>query len=224
MRFFKALGLVALVTSGASLLHAQAFQFVFDEQGNATYVDSQTPTQNGYTAQSGTANYFTTTDPFGDVTGQILVYDLPELVFNGPVGIDEFGGGVGDVLWFTNQTDLTDAQTNGVVNGVNTNPDAYSGSDFGARNANLIIVYSDDVSTGYLADNGLPAWYPSDFTLSVGATENAADYFQYLADGLPYPNGNEYDGFSGTPEPASFSMLLIGVGAVGFGAWRRRRA
>lgn len=224
MIFLRAFGLAALVTGGTALLTAQTqntFIFQFDESGDASYIDSGAPTQftNTYTSDSGTVTYTVQQDPFGSAVGQILVYDLPEFVNNGAVGIQEFGAPentYGDVLWFTNQTDL-DA---GLAS-------SYTGADFGTQDANLMIFYSEDISTGYLADSGLPNTLYG--PVNDVASENADEIFQYLAagssPGSPGSSGtNEFDGLSGAPEPASFPTLLIGVAAFGLGAWRRRRA
>ena len=194
-------------------LHASSFAITFDENGNATYVDSGSPTQNGYGATTvacgsnfcGTATSGLETDPLGGTGGQVLVYDLPELVLSGPVGVLEPGGGsVSDVLWFTN--------SDGVSNG--------------QLNANFMIFYSGDLGGGALADSGLPTTliYSGQGAISDIATENADGTFQWLPDsGNLFPAGNEYDGLSNSaPEPATSSMFLLAAGVIGFGAWRRR--
>jgi hypothetical protein len=198
--FAIALGLLA----GTSAF-AGAIQVSFDENGNGTWQDTTSASQNGYSGTSGTLQFLYETDPTGSVGGNVLVYELPELVISGPVDVGEPGDTVGvtdtnpsDVLFFTNS------------NGVND----------GGADANLMIFYSGDIATGDLADTGLPSFAG---TLLDVADETPSGSFQWLPDsGNTFPNGNEYDGISETPEPASLSMMLIGAGILGFGAIRRK--
>ena len=189
---------------------AGAIQVSFDENGNGTYQDTQTPSQNGYSATSGAVSYLYETDPTGTVGGRVLVYELPELVRSGSVDVGEPGDTIG----------LDDPNPAAVIDFTNS-----SGTNDGGLDANLLIFYTND-GTASLADTGLPATAGSNFDV-VDLT--AVNTFQWLPDGgNTYPNGNQYDGSlapepgSLSPEPGSLSTMLAGAAALALGAVRRR--
>jgi PEP-CTERM motif len=218
MRFPKTFfcGVIAVAASmiAASPAFAGAIQVSFDEGGGGSYQDTVAPDQNIATygsATSGAIASFIGSDPYcvsnpaSCVGGNVLIYELPTLVISGAVSIGEPGSGAdvgstdptpSDVLFFTNAAGVND----------------------GGTDANLMVFYSL-AGDGAAADVGLPLNAAS---LIDKATENADGTFQWLPGGVTYPTNNEYDGFSGAPEPASLSMMLFGAGMLGFGAWRRR--
>lgn len=209
--FFAALLLVAATAP----MHADTFDLFFDENGNGLYTEtSGSPTANSYTDASGALLFTTPLDTIGGTGNNILIYKLPDFVLNGPVDIGESAGpGISDVLWFTNEADLAAAGAHTYVYGTPGTTDG--AGDFGTPNADLMIFFSGD-STGALADSGLPN------TVNVGAL---ADATNELADGsfIWLPGGNRYFGQSDeAPEPGSMSLLAVGAGLVGLGAWSRK--
>ena len=134
----------------------------------------------------------------------MLIYQLPALAASGTADVGEPGTKVGfgdahpsDIVFFTNS------------NGVNDH----------RLDANLIILYSADIGGGLLADTGLPSFAGS---LIESVSEDANGNFQYLPSLAPFPNGAEYDGFSGAvPEPGALTLIGLATATVRV---RRRRA
>lgn len=180
---------------------------MFDLYGNGIYADQCSSPNNfnpPYVNSTGNAVGYVGTDPTDQANdgggGNVLIYDLPEDVISGNVGVVGTASDTGDV-----GTDIDNAVyaitfTNG------------SGILDGAQDADLMIVYTDaDLPT--FAGDGLDL-------VNVDANGN----FTWLPDNFSYPSGNEYD-FSSTelPEPASLWMLTIGIGGLGLGVFRRRK-
>jgi len=215
MVFSKVLGYsvfaVALGTMAASQCFGSAIQLSFDENGNGTYQDTGTPTQNGYSNLTGTLVSELIADPYCTSTlvscvgGTVLAYKLPAMVISGPVDVGDLGQTVGladstpsDVIFFTTSSGVND----------------------GGLDANLMVFYSADTGGGALADTGLPS---NAGTFIDAVDENLFGSFQWLPDGPTYPTGNEYDGTSAeAPEPASISLLGAGLLLLGFSARKLR--
>ena len=141
-------------------------------------------------------------DPTGGVSGNVLVYNFQpaftaagaSATFFGDVPIAGFAGGLSDDLRFTN------AQG------------AKSGTS-----APLMIFYSFN-NLGNPADVGKISTSFL-YTQTPAATEAANGTFTYDSGG-GLPGGVIYEGQSDVPEPASVSMFLLGLGALGFGIFR----
>ena len=213
MNVLRALPVFAMaVTTFAATTAPAGILITFDENGNGTWDDTNAAPGQNYSSFSttgcvsgalscGTLAFTTAPDPTGSVGGNVLIYELPELVNAGPVAVGEPGDIVSsgdaspsDVLFFTTSQGITS----------------------GAGAANLMIYYSGD-NNGALADTGLPTGTFTDI-----ADEQANGTFQWLPDGTTFAaNANEYDGISDTPEPAS--VALIGFGMLGLGLVARKR-
>lgn len=144
---FKSIAATFVAAVAATLIAspANAFIFLFDENGNGCIgnVDFHCETSSPGVLES---------DPTGRVSGDVLVYSLPELVITGDVGIGEFGTNVlSDVLTFTNA----------------------NGDLSGAQDGDLMIFYSE-LGGGELADSGFP-----DKVFTIFATEDANGSFTY---------------------------------------------
>jgi PEP-CTERM motif len=194
-------GFAAMVILFGGVGQASAsFILHFDENGNGSY----TQTLSSGAVVSGTIVGVVTQDPSAPAGMMGLTYTLPELVNNGDVLVTEPGNPtapvISDLLRFTNNRgDLT----------------------VGHQTAGLLIYYSDieqgEANTD-LADlpfTTLPA-NQNGIISEVGPEGNNG--FDWL------PGGNEYVGISDAPEPATLTILGIGIaGMAGYG-WRRRKA
>ena len=138
-----AAGFVAAVAASLSASPAYAFAFQFDESGNGCVLNSDSHCET-------VSNGILGPDPTGRVSGDVLIFTLPDLVGEGDVGIGEFGTNtLSDLLTFTD--------ANGSLNSI----------------GNLMIFYSE-AGGGAAADSGLPVG-----EFSIGATENADGSFIY---------------------------------------------
>jgi hypothetical protein len=169
---------------------SDALVFYFDESGNGAFATNGGP----LTPDPG----ILATDPN---TGELaLLYQLPVLVNSGDVTVTEPGGGVSDLLRFTDR------------NGVET----------GNHDATQMFYYSDNLDgADSLADVGIPTILVANGTIAeVGPEGNNG--FDWQPDGAPYPTGNEYFGTSDTPEPGTMSLVGLGLGLT-FVAKRLRK-
>ena len=141
-----AAGFVAAMAACLSASPASAaFILSFDENGNGCLENSD---HNCTTPVVGTLE----ADPTGRVAGDVLVYQLPETVTTGDVGVGDFGTNtLSDVLTFTNA----------------------NGDTSGAFDGNLMIFYSE-LGGSDLADTGFP-----DQAFTIFVTENADGSFTY---------------------------------------------
>lgn len=181
MTLLKTLGttFVAAVAAAMICSPASAFEITFDENGSGCLDNSD---------HHCTTPLVSTTapDPTGRVSGDVLIYTLPELVITGDVGIGEFGGGeLSDVLTFTNA----------------------NGDLGGALNGNLMIFYSELGGTD-LADSGFP-----DGAFIIGATEDANGNFTYFATPNIY-NGISPEGVPEPLTLSLFGVGLAGAAAL----------
>jgi hypothetical protein len=137
------------------------------------------------------------TDPSSNL-GSVLAWNFATLP-----GFVTGGWSEGDVLIADPDASTSDLLRFADANGGTT-----------GTNFSVMIFYSADVGGGLLADTGLPSVHGS----FVGPTENSAGQFTYS------PSPNTYNGLSGAvPEPATFSMLGIGLVGIGWIARKRRR-
>jgi hypothetical protein len=200
-RWLVGFAAVAILIGGVGQASA-SFILHFDENGNAYY----NSTTGGVVGPNVPIVGTVMTDPSSGTPG--LTYVLPELVNNGDVSV--FNANpvtapvLSDLLRFTNnQGDLT----------------------VGHSTANLLIYYSvmDDGSStpDGLAD--LPfTTSPANANGSIFEIQSEPNTGLVNFDWLP--GGNEYVGISDAPEPATLTMLGIGIaGMAGYG-WRRRKA
>lgn len=187
--------LLGSLLAGIAPLHASLI-ITFNEFGAASY-----STNGGVTFVALPAGA-TELDPTGGVSGNVLVYNFQpaftaagaSATFFGDVPIAGFAGGLSDDLRFT------DAQ-----------------GDKSGTSAPLMIFYSFD-NLGAPADVGNISTSFL-YTQTPMATEGANGFFTYDSGG-GLPGGVLYEGESDVPEPASVSMLLLGLGALGFRIFR----
>jgi hypothetical protein len=146
---------VAAVATTLICSPAFAFEITFDENGNGCVDNSDHICTTPLT-------FTTAPDPTGRVAGDVLIYTLPGDVFEGDVGISDFGTGtLSDVLTFTD--------ANGGLSGT----------------GDLMIFYSE-LGGSDLADSGLPG---NEFF--IGAQENADGTFTYNAGNIYNGNSPE---------------------------------
>lgn len=191
---------------GFSALLPDPFSITFDEFGTGSYVQNGLPDVHSV---AGTL-ILDPTLPVGSAPTLVLAYSLPEPVVAGTVIIPEPGGGISDVLRFTDAT----GRLVGVTDAAST----------------IMIFYSDLPEPGEAnppaADTGFPINL-GDGTTVTGPTEigpEGNNFFIYLPGG-DYPDNNRFIGISDSqvPEPASLTLLLGGLAAIGLVCRRRMR-
>ncbi|HWY85456.1 MAG TPA: PEP-CTERM sorting domain-containing protein [Gemmataceae bacterium] len=207
-RWLVGLAAVALVFGGVSQASA-SFILHFDENGNAFY----NSTTGGIVGPNVPIVGTVMTDPSSGTPG--LTYMLPELVTNGDVSVFNANPSTAPVL--SDLMRFTNAQGN-LSPGV-TAPNI---------TADRMIFYSvkDDGSTTSDGLADLPfTTLPANANGSVNEIQSEPTTglvnFDWLPNGV---GGNEYVGISDTPEPATLTLLAIGIaGMAGYG-WCRRKA
>ncbi len=168
------------------------FTFNFDENGNGSISVNGAP----FIPLIGVL----APDPSGGITSQnVLIYTLPELVIEGDVSVFDgsLTGPLGDVFRFTDPS--------GSLSGI----------------GNLMIFYSDTFfgdPADSLADTPSPP-----FNLNTGNTASAVETGTEGANGFQYSaDPNQYNGISDTPEPATLTMLGMGLMGLAF-RFRRKK-
>ena len=190
-----------LLSPQASVAPADPFQLHFDENGNATFVDT-----NG---TSGTLQGTLKGIP-GNAT-LVLQFTLPEPVVTGTVSFTEPGGGTSDWLQFTDANFSTAGTTLG------TTMIYTSDLPQGGEVADLADTGPPPLAAGNFLACGVSTFCPGE----IGPEGNNG--FDYRP-GSPYPANNEYIGISDKiPEPASLALLGSAIMATGFAIRRRRR-
>jgi hypothetical protein len=193
------LAAAAMATSAAALGANGNIVIVVDENGHGTI--------NGFAGLEGLASYMAA-DPGPGGLANTLTYDLlnPPGLVSGDVGLLDPEGFVLDYLRF---------------NATEVNPSGNVGS---------LVFYSDNVD-GFdaLADTPSPpgALYPNNIVIpEVGTeTQNGAIYIPTAGQpgfvaGASAPV--EYVFLSDVPEPATWTMMILGMGAIGTLTRRRR--
>jgi hypothetical protein len=190
-------GVLGLLLAGIAPLHASLI-FDFDESGHASY------STNGVNFTSLPAGTLMTDNTGANIPGHpdALFYNLSaalgaNLLKSGDLPIGAIGGGLSDDLRFTNGSGALD----------------------GSYDAYYLVYYSFD-GLGALADVG--SILPSNLNPTPVTTERADGTFTYTADFLVTYNGISDAPETTVPEPASVSMFLLGLGAIGFGTLRRK--
>lgn len=188
-------GLSALTPVGPFLLR-------FDENGNATITvgAGQPTTLPGLVLPDPTS-------PVGAAPLFALTYMLPEPVIAGDVSFAEPGGGISDWLRFTDA----------------------AGHLTGATTASPRMLFYSDLEPNEtnpdLADRIFPANLGSgNFLAQLEVGSEGNNGFDYRPGGVPFPQNNEYIGISdAVPEPENYTLMLVGLGLLGFIARHRTR-
>jgi PEP-CTERM motif-containing protein len=180
------------------------FLLNFDENGNATFVDT-----NG---TSGTLQGTLKGVPGGSTL--VLQFTLPEPVVTGTLSFTEPGGGTSDWLQFTDANFSTAGTTFGTTMIYTSDlPEV-------GEVADLADTGPPPLPVGNFLACGVSTFCPGE----IGPEGNNG--FDYRPGGVtvPYPANNEYLGISDKiPEPASLALLGSAIMATGFAIRRRRR-
>ena len=197
MKVYQRIGLLAAMLCGIAALEAQA-QLAGTEVGPGSFILNFD--ENGIGSMYdgfGWADHpgGFATDPNTGILQLEYTVNRWGVVANGDVRVyDDFiGGHISDVLRFTD------------LNG-----------NMGGQTADRMFFYSDDILTGDPADTGIPAvLFPND----GGGILEVNGVFNWV------PNGAGFNVYNGTsvPEPASFSLVILG-GLVGLRRllWRKQ--
>jgi PEP-CTERM motif len=184
---------------------ADNFLLHFDENGNASFVDT-----NG---TSGTLHGTLKGVPGGSTL--VLQFTLPEPVVTGTVSFTEPGGGTSDWLQFADASFSTAGTSFGSTM-------IYT-SDLpeGGEVADLADTGPPPLPAGNFLACGVSTFCPGE----IGPEGNNGFDYRPGGFGFPYPANNEYIGISDKkiPEPASLALLGSAIMATGFAIRRRRR-
>jgi hypothetical protein len=197
MKVYQRIGLIAAMLCGIAALEARA-QLAGTEGGPGFFTLNFDENANGLMNLNG-AGWAAhpggmATDPHTGILQLLYTVNAAGVVANGDVRIydNSIGGHISDVLRFTD------------LNG-----------NMAGQTADRMFFYSDDMD-GDLADTGIPAvLFPND----GGGILEVNGAFTWVPNGAGF---NVYNGISDVPEPASFSLVMLG-GLVGLRRLLRRK-
>jgi hypothetical protein len=191
MKVYQRIGLIAAMLCGIAALEARAQPLAGTEGGPSLFTLNFDENANGVLNLNGGGwaahpGITGVVDPNTGISTLLYTVNAAGVVANGDVRIydDVIGGHISDVLRFTD------------LNG-----------NMAGQTADRMFFYSDDMD-GDLADTGIPAvLFPND----GGGILEVNGAFTWVPNGAGF---NVYNGISDVPEPASFSLVMLG-GLVG---------